>query len=148
MMNQEAKLYLHNNNYFVGRLIAIVLCALWVYAAPYFKSETNEFSYTFYFICLLLEAFHSVTIYSSYIPVMYFFSQISDKNFGGTYLTFLNTVSNLARSFTSTGTLYMANFLSYKYCHFPTSSNNATVDANNYCSSDSESKVNTHLSTI
>ncbi len=49
---------------------------------------------------------------------MFFFTQISDKNVGATYMTFLNTVANLSRSFTNTATLYIANFLTFKYCTF------------------------------
>ena len=135
------------------RLILILICVGWVYVTPYFKLENNEFSYSFFIISIVLEAFHSVAIYTSFIPMAFFFSQISDKNFGGTYLTFLNTIMNLARNWIGTGSLYLANFLSSKYCDYPEqrsfnetknlteSSNVLNQVQNNFCASESESKV-------
>lgn len=135
------------------RLILILICVGWVYVTPYFKLENNEFSYSFYMISIVLEAFHSIAIYTSFIPMSFFFTQISDKNFGGTYLTFLNTIMNLARSWIGTGSLYLANFMSSKYCNYPQQSSfNQTKNLtelsyvlgqvkNNFCASESESKV-------
>ena len=134
------------------RLIIIAVTACFVYLTPIFILDNKEFPFSFYAVILIIEAFHSVAVYSSFMPVTFFFSQISDKNFGGTYLTFLNTISNLARNWVGTGSLYLANYLSTKYCDFkPTieQSNNSTELAslleqstNCFCSSETESKVN------
>ena len=69
--------------------------SLWVYMTPYFKSSDNTFSYTFYTITVVLQAFHSVSVYASFVPMLMFFNRISDKQFGGTYTTLLNTIMNL-----------------------------------------------------
>jgi len=78
----------------------------------------------------------------------FFFSQISDKNIGGTYLTLLNTITNLARNWIGTGSLYLANFLSSNYCaeNSGTSLNNLTNNTmgridQNFCASEAESKA-------
>lgn len=99
------------------RSATIVIFSVWVYTTPLFKDEAKELSFSFYFVTIMLEGFHSAAVYATYMPMMYFFSSISDKNYGGTYLTFFNTVNNLARSLTSTSTLYMADFLTYKHCN-------------------------------
>lgn len=134
------------------RLTMVLVNAGWVYVTPQFKFENNEFSFAYFFVTMILQALHSISIYGSYIPVMFFFSQISDKNFGGTYLTFLNTVSNLSRNWVNTGSLYLANFLSSKHCVFNElkfeqniNSSNLTDILNevhtNFCASEDESKA-------
>ncbi len=97
------------------KLLSILVMALWVYVTPLFKDEeTGEFQNSYYLISLIIQGLNSIIMYATFIPVMIFFAQISDKNFGGTYLTFLNTIYNLSRNWVSTGALYLANFLSVK----------------------------------
>ncbi len=122
------------------RSATVVIFSVWIYTTPYFKDDANELNFTFYFLTIVLEGFHSIAVYSTYMPMMYFFSSISDKNYGGTYLTFFNTVNNLARSLTNTCTLYLANFLTYKHCKYE---NNKGINSNltslvNHCSNDLE----------
>jgi len=133
---------------FGSRLILIMIFAFWVYVTPKFKTNDGQFSFSFYIICLLIEAFHSVFIYFSYIPMAFFFSQISDKNIGATYLTFLNTIQNLSRNFIGTGSLYLANCLSTNSCVYNSEINsqnfaNITMSQfdQNFCASETERKV-------
>ena len=67
----------------------------WVYITPLFQTDDGSFPAYYYALCLLIEAVHSISIYSTYLPIMFFFNQISDKTVGATYLTLLNTISNL-----------------------------------------------------
>lgn len=98
-----------------SRSLVMLVMASWVYVTPFFKDqETGEFSNSYFLIMLGIQSLHSVVLYASFIPMMFFFSQISDKNFGGTYMTFLNTIANLSRNWVNTGALYLANFLSVK----------------------------------
>lgn len=119
------------------RSIIIVIFSLWIYVTPFFKLENNEYHIFYYILTIILQGLHSITIYSTYMPLMYFFSSISDKNYGATYLTFFNTVSNVARSFTSTSTLYIADFLTYKYCR-PEQASNVNSTLSNECITDWE----------
>ncbi len=68
---------------------------VWVYMTPYFKDSKNDFPFYYYLICLLINACHSIFAYSMYVAVICFFARISDKKIGGTYMTFLNTLSNI-----------------------------------------------------
>ncbi|RNA14150.1 acetyl-coenzyme A transporter 1 [Brachionus plicatilis] len=118
--------------YFV-RIVLSLVFAGWVFVSPTFKNA-DGYSLNFFLVCILLQAIHSTVLYSIHMPIMYFFTRISDKNIGATYLTFLNTISNLsnvrrffflkikifnylkARSSINTASLFLANFLSIKYC--------------------------------
>lgn len=61
-----------------------------------------------------------------FISVMAFFSRISDSRFGGTYMTLLNTVTNLGYAWTSTISLGMIDVLTFNEC---------SIDPTNKCSS-------------
>ena len=73
----------------------ITFNGIWVYITPLFQNDDGSFPAYYYALCLLIEAVHSISIYSSYLPIMFFFTQISDPNLGASYLTLLNTISNL-----------------------------------------------------
>jgi MFS transporter, PAT family, solute carrier family 33 (acetyl-CoA transportor), member 1 len=74
-----------------------VVCAIWVYVTPLFKDSNNEYPFNYYIICLLINAVHSVFIYTIFVAQVSFFAKVSDKKIGGTYMTFLNTMSNLGK---------------------------------------------------
>lgn len=61
------------------------------------------------------------------VAVLSFFARISDSRFGGTYMTLLNTLSNLAHAWSSTVALQMVDVLTFKECSF---------DPSNSCSTD------------
>lgn len=57
-----------------------------------------------------------------------FFSQISDPRFGGTYMTLLNTLSNLATVLSSTSALGLVDLLTFKECSHNVQSNCSTTN--------------------
>lgn len=62
------------------------------------------------------------------VSLLAFFSRISDPRFGGTYVTFLNTVTNLGFSWTSTVALEIIDLLTFKECSFDTVNDCSTMD--------------------
>ncbi|CAF1638542.1 unnamed protein product, partial [Didymodactylos carnosus] len=50
------------------------------------------------------------------VALIAFFAQISDPKIGGTYMTLLNTVNNLGLNLSSTITLFVAQYLTWKTC--------------------------------
>ena len=74
-----------------------IVCAVWVYVTPSFKDSNNEYPFSYYIICLLINAVHSIFIYTIFVAQVSFFAKVSDKKIGGTYMTFLNTMSNLGK---------------------------------------------------
>lgn len=77
------------------RLAMVLLYAIWVFITPLFKNQDQTYSMSYFLMCVLIQALHSITMYAMHLPMMFFFTKISDKNIGATYLTFLNTISNL-----------------------------------------------------
>ena len=64
-----------------------------------------------------------------YVAVMAFFARVSDPAVGGTYMTLLNTLSNLGGNWPSTLALWMVDSLTYKQCSAPNLQNNTCVTA-------------------
>ena len=57
-----------------------------------------------------------------FVGVMSFFSKVSDESIGGTYMTFLNTLSNLGSKIAETFVLFFVDFVSEKRCDGASSS--------------------------
>ena len=51
-----------------------------------------------------------------FVAIMAFFAKVSDPVIGGTYMTFLNTISNLGGNWPSTLMLWFVDPLSSKEC--------------------------------
>lgn len=51
-----------------------------------------------------------------FVTVMAFFAKISDPVVGGTYMTLLNTVTNLGGNWPATLALWFVDPLTYRYC--------------------------------
>jgi hypothetical protein len=77
------------------RIISGIGVAFWVYVTPLFKDSNNEYPFYYYIVCLFITSIHSIFTYAMFVSQMSFFSKISDKKIGGTYMTFLNTISNM-----------------------------------------------------
>lgn len=128
-----------------------LVVAGWVYVTPLFKDANNEYPLYYYVLCLLINMGHTVFAYTMFVSQMSFYAQISDKTIGGTYMTFLNTISNLGGVWPQTLALYLANVLTFKYCSSDSLMNKShdlknrtlTLESirNNTCSSESQEKV-------
>ncbi|XP_076197603.1 acetyl-coenzyme A transporter 1 isoform X2 [Aptenodytes patagonicus] len=66
------------------------------------------------FCLLILTA--KITLYSMYVAIMAFNAKVSDPLIGGTYMTLLNTVSNLGGNWPSTVALWLVDPLTVKGC--------------------------------
>ena len=53
-----------------------------------------------------------------FVAIMAFFARISDAVVGGTYMTFLNTLSNLGSMWPATFVLWFVDLITYKTCEF------------------------------
>ncbi|XP_039713259.1 acetyl-coenzyme A transporter 1 isoform X2 [Pteropus medius] len=74
-----------------------------------------------------------VTLYSMYVSVMAFNAKVSDPLIGGTYMTLLNTVSNLGGNWPSTVALWLVDPLTVKECVGASDQNCRTPDAVKLC---------------
>ena len=84
-----------------------------------------------------------------------FFTQVSDKAVGGTYMTLLNTIGNIGGNWPSTLVLFLVDLFSVKYCYYDELTGNSLILNNqtynmtallnkmnkNHCLNDAEKKV-------
>ncbi|CAF1332780.1 unnamed protein product [Adineta steineri] len=98
------------------RLLIGLVMAFYVYMTPSFQNYDKTFPWYYYFIAVIIYGIHQVFIYNMFVSQMAFFAHVSDPKIGGTYMTLLNTLSNLGSSWASTGVLYLADFLTWKTC--------------------------------
>ncbi|XP_054452963.1 acetyl-coenzyme A transporter 1 [Anoplopoma fimbria] len=100
---------------FPFRLLIGLGYALLVWWTPSLKHE-GAFPVYYYAIVLLSYALHQVALYSMYVACMAFHAKVSDPLIGGTYMTLLNTVTNLGGNWPSTLALWMVDPLTFKEC--------------------------------
>ncbi|KAF6119999.1 hypothetical protein HJG60_010336 [Phyllostomus discolor] len=74
-----------------------------------------------------------VTLYSMYVSIMAFNAKVSDPLIGGTYMTLLNTVSNLGGNWPSTVALWLVDPLTVKECVGASNQNCRTPGAVELC---------------
>ncbi|XP_008274181.1 acetyl-coenzyme A transporter 1 [Stegastes partitus] len=100
---------------FPFRLLIGLEYALLVWWTPSVKQE-GGFPIYYFAIVLLSYALHQVALYSMYVACMAFHAKVSDPLIGGTYMTLLNTVTNLGGNWPSTVALWMVDPLTSKEC--------------------------------
>ncbi|KAL4647002.1 acetyl-coenzyme A transporter 1 isoform X2 [Arapaima gigas] len=100
---------------FPCRLIIGLGYALLVWWTPSTKQE-KEFPFYYYAVVLFSYAVHQVALYSMYVATMAFNAKVSDPLIGGTYMTLLNTVTNLGGNWPSTLALWLVDPLTLKEC--------------------------------
>lgn len=98
------------------RLVCTALFALIVYWTPYFKQDDGTFPYFYFVVILAFYSLHQVALYSMFVSTMAFNAKISDPRIGGSYMTLLNTVSNLGGNWPSTAALWFVENLTWNYC--------------------------------
>ena len=78
-------------------LIGVVL-AIYVAITPSFQNYDRSFPWYYYALGVFLYGIQQVFMYNMFVSQMAFFAKVSDPKIGGTYMTLLNTLSNLGRS--------------------------------------------------
>lgn len=71
--------------------------ALMVFLTPYFQNYNKTFPWYYYALIIIIFAMQQVFVYSMFVSQMAFFATVSDPKIGGTYMTLLNTVTNLGK---------------------------------------------------
>ncbi|XP_078617067.1 acetyl-coenzyme A transporter 1-like [Branchiostoma floridae x Branchiostoma japonicum] len=98
------------------RLLMGVELAAMVFLTPYFKNDDGSFPLYYYAMILVSYSLHQVTLYSMFVASMAFHAQISDPVIGGTYMTLLNTLSNLGGNWLSTLALWLVDDITWSSC--------------------------------
>ncbi|XP_026761840.1 acetyl-coenzyme A transporter 1 [Galleria mellonella] len=100
---------------FPMRLLVGPLAAALVAITPSLLGNSGP-SYSYLFILMTLYVFHQTCLYCMFVAVMAFFAKVSDPAVGGTYMTLLNTVSNLGTNWPNTLALWAIDHLTFKSC--------------------------------
>ena len=90
--------------------------ALFVYFTPSFQNYNQTFPWYYYALAVLIFGTQQIFVYSMFVSQMSFFAHVSDPKIGGTYMTLLNTLTNLGSNWVSTAVLYSADHLTWKAC--------------------------------
>ncbi|KAL3273496.1 hypothetical protein HHI36_014937 [Cryptolaemus montrouzieri] len=99
------------------RLMFGFVAAFLVWITPSLVPEASQGLPIFYVIFLLIcYVIHQVCVYCMFVSVMAFFAKVSDSSVGGTYMTLLNTLSNLGGNWPSILALYFVDPLTWKQC--------------------------------
>ncbi|KAI1893886.1 hypothetical protein AGOR_G00128270 [Albula goreensis] len=100
---------------FPFRLVIGLGYTLLVWWTPSVRQE-GGFPVYYYAVVLLSYAVHQVALYGMYVATMAFNAKVSDPVIGGTYMTLLNTVTNLGGNWPSTLALWLVDPLTTKVC--------------------------------
>ncbi|TSK38417.1 Acetyl-coenzyme A transporter 1 [Bagarius yarrelli] len=97
------------------RLLIGLEYALLVWWTPSVKQD-DGFPVYYYAVVVLSYAVHQVALYSMFVACMAFHAKVSDPLIGGTYMTLLNTVTNLGGNWPSTVALWLVDPLTSRQC--------------------------------
>ena len=85
-----------------------------VYVTPLMKLEDGGFPSYYYVLLTCLVVIHRVSTFCMSVAGMAFHNKISDPMVGGTYMTLLNTFSNLGNRWSSSFALWFVDQITFK----------------------------------
>lgn len=98
------------------RLSFGIIFPLIVYWTSLVKLEDGTFPIYYYFVLIIVYALEQITVYSMFVAIMAFHASVSDPTIGGTYMTLLNTITNLGGNWPTTLSLWLVDKLSLQNC--------------------------------
>ena len=109
--NQSAhKLYLYEIGYPLRQAVGLI-SVLVVY---YIQLQHSEWSYYLFIQIFITQILYSFTTNLMFVNQCSFFAQICDISIGGTYMTLLNTISNLGNAWPKPIVLYLTDLFTCK----------------------------------
>ncbi len=94
-----------------------IVFAIILWWTKYMKSPIDgSFPNYYYVVIVLAYGAHQIALYSMFVALMAFHARISDPAIGGTYMTLLNTITNLGGNWPSTIALWLIDPLTRKSC--------------------------------
>ena len=97
-------------------VVALGASAVVLYVPSNISEEGGYIPWTYYgFLYAWLSIYAGLNTVH-FVSFMSFYSKVSDETMGGTYMTLLNTVSNLGYKWCETGTMFLIDAVSEKTC--------------------------------
>ncbi|CAK9819376.1 Acetyl-coenzyme A transporter 1 [Anthophora quadrimaculata] len=126
------------------RLAFGLVAAFLVWVTPYVITDGQVPAY--YIIVLIgLYLIHQVFTSSMFVASMAFFAKISDPAVGGTYMTLLNTLSNLGGNWPATAALWFVDPLTFRQCSTDSSNDCSTISKRELCANTGNGVCNMQL---
>ena len=76
--------------------------------------EDGSFSGSYYVLLTVVYAAHRITLYGMFLGIVAFFARISDPVVGATYMTLLNTFTNLGSMWPVSFSLWFVDQVTFK----------------------------------
>ncbi|XP_025208442.1 acetyl-coenzyme A transporter 1-like isoform X1 [Melanaphis sacchari] len=118
------------------RLLWNISFVAFIYYTPVMITMINGFvniPIYYYALLVFILSIHDILANIMTVAILAFFSRISDSRFGGTYMTLLNTLSNLGHAWSSSVAIGMIDFLTFKECSLDRKNNCSTLNLKNVC---------------
>ncbi|TRY69596.1 hypothetical protein TCAL_04103 [Tigriopus californicus] len=100
----------------VPRLILGLIFAGLVYVTPMFMLGNGQFPLYYYGMIVCIYSVHQIFANCMFVSIMAFFARVSDPAVGGTYMTMLNTLTNLGGNWPATLALWAVDSITVKEC--------------------------------
>ncbi|XP_074654268.1 acetyl-coenzyme A transporter 1-like isoform X1 [Tubulanus polymorphus] len=104
---------------YIYRLFLGLIFAGVVWVTPFTRLLNGDYPMFYYGLLIFVYALHQVALYCMFVSSMSFSARISDPAIGGTYMTMLNTVSNLGGNWPVSIVLWFVDALTWKSCLGP-----------------------------
>jgi len=101
---------------YLPRVFLGLLSLALVVFAPNFEETPDHIPQDFLLGLVIVVVCHSVLSTAMFVAMMGFFAQVSDPAIGGTYMTLLNTISNLGSKWPNQLVLFLVEKLTFKEC--------------------------------
>ncbi|CAI6364916.1 unnamed protein product [Macrosiphum euphorbiae] len=117
------------------RLLCNFLFMLLIYYTPEFIRNNGVMDIPMYYYAILLtiQTIHDIQFNIMSVALVAFYYRISDTRFGGTYMTLLNTLSNLGTLWSKSAAIGLIDVLTFKECSFDSKNNCSTLNLQNMC---------------
>lgn len=119
------------------RLLCNSLFVLLIYYTPELIRNNGVIDIPMYYyaILLIIQTIHDIQFNIMTVALGAFYYRISDTRFGGTYMTLLNTLSNLGTLWSKSAAIGLIDVLTFKECSFDSKNNCSTLNLQNMCKS-------------
>ena len=96
-------------------MVTLYACIL-IFNLDYFKDEKGKLTVLFYCAFTFYSIMYTLIRTTMFLSVVSFYAKIADRKIGGTYMTLLNTITNLGTIYPSTFGMYLINLFNVKKC--------------------------------
>uniref|UniRef100_A0A1B6MEX5 Major facilitator superfamily (MFS) profile domain-containing protein n=2 Tax=Graphocephala atropunctata TaxID=36148 RepID=A0A1B6MEX5_9HEMI len=123
------------NKVYPCRLAFNLVAAGFVWATPHMMVKEHFPTY-YYVMLVIIYGVYQVWLFTMFVTQMAFYARVSDPAVGGTYMTLLNTLTNLGFAWPKTLVLLFVDGLTFKYCSNNSENTCSNVDQVKECEDD------------